>query len=125
MKSLLILGLLAFSSFSFAICSPDASIVEKQIRKAENCHQSTQIATDCAWGSNVDIGLAAAAAEKCEQGFGGRSKLSKSDKALLKKMEDRCGEAWSVFPGSLARSANAHCRLKAIEFLHNILTAGT
>ena len=121
MKVLLIaLAICSFSAFAAEECSPDAAVVISQISAKKSCYEASQLAQECAWGSNVDIQIASAAGEVCTKEMG---KLKASDAKLLTTMRERCTSSHMNVPGSLARSANAFCHLSAIEFMNGIAHA--
>lgn len=131
MKALLALTLTALiSSQSFAgqcvddkgndiLRSPD--LFQELIAQKKTCYEAVQLAESCAWGSSLDVSTAGVAYNVC-LAQAKKSKPQSRDYALLRKMEARCNEKYSKMEGTLYRSMNAFCQLKAIEWLNTLVS---
>lgn len=119
---LLVLMLLVFAQFSFAqeeiTCSDD---VVAQVELTNTCDQAAAVAETCAFGSSRDVPMVAAAISKCEEEYGGLSKLSSADKKLLDSMNKRCNQAWGNRIGTMYLSARMFCLLDASKFMNSIM----
>ncbi len=122
MKTFIILLTLTLANAATAqemTCAPDTGTVVDRIAASNSCAEAVLLAESCREGSNIDVDYAGAAQAVCVSQTG---KLSRADRALLKKLQVRCTKAFLAVPqpGSIHRSIRAFCYTSAVKFFHDL-----
>lgn len=98
-------------------CPSDAVEIDQMISKAGSCYEASKIASDCAWGSSIDISFVATASEICLKKY---DQWSTKHKLILAALSEDCNKKYEDQAGSLYRSMNAFCILGATEMLSQL-----
>lgn len=89
------------------------------IENAQSCSSAVQLAQSCAYGSSQDSSTAGAAYDVCYKEFVGLQPQAQSMETL-NKMEVMCEEKYGNLDGTMYISANAFCRLSALQWILGI-----
>jgi hypothetical protein len=96
-------------------------VFQALIEKAESCYEAEALAEACAWGSSLDVSTAGLAYGVCESELNAQ-KPKKELVNTLNKMKSLCTKKYSNQDGTLYRSMNAFCHLRALSWTVNIAT---
>jgi hypothetical protein len=81
--------------------------IESAIRQAQSCRRAIALFEICEFGASGDVGLGAAATEKCEGDF--LSKLSAAQKRAYGRAQKFCARKYHNEDGTMYRSFEAFC----------------
>ncbi len=116
LKYLISITVLLISSSSFAQikCPSSQPEVVKAIDSQKTCYEASQIATSCAYGSTLDLGIIEAASRVCTQNIESWPLFHKWIQTNLKKS---CLNKYKKESGTMYRSAEAFCQLEVDRVL--------
>jgi hypothetical protein len=81
--------------------------IEAAIRQAPSCRRAIALFEACEFGASGDVGLGAAATEKCERDF--LSRLSAAQKRAYVRAQKFCARKYQNEDGTMYRSFEAFC----------------
>jgi hypothetical protein len=97
------------------VCATGVDAITKQIAAAKTCREAIDIYSSCAYGSSVDPQFVMEAQTVCYAKE--MKKITRADKRMIKKMEDRCnGMCNRETDGTMCTAIKAGCRMEATEF---------
>ena len=119
-KIVLIFGVLTLPICAFADiqCPTSAEETIAMIEATKSCDDAHQIATQCAWGSSVDVQIAGAAGDICANTF--RGKLTAADKRAYLTLINDCKTKYAKMQGTMYASAWAFCQEAVGKLFSNL-----